>query len=101
MGPRRIGWTHVLKVGRDGAHDLRRDGNHVLGIGRDGARTQGVERDGAYGLEVRRDEAHDLGVGRYLLIRHEPSREVIVGANFFALGIPNIDTRHICSVLLL
>ena len=65
--------THVLEVGRDGARDLGRDENYVLGVERDRARTQGVGRDGA----------RDLGVGSDLLIRLEPSGEVSVGANFF------------------
>ena len=96
--------TRVLEVGRDGACDLGRDGNRVLGVGRDGARTrevgrdearaQGVGRDGARTQGVGRDGARSLGVGRDLLIRLAPSGKVSVGANFLALGIPNIDTRH-------
>ena len=53
-------------------------------VGRDGARTQEVGRDRACGLRV----------GQDLLIRLQPSGEVSVGANFLALGIPNIDTRQ-------
>ena len=84
LDPVRRDGTRVLEVGRDGARDLGRDVNRVLGVRRDGARTQGVGQDGARGL----------GVGRDLLIRLELSGEVSVGANFLALGIPNIDTRH-------
>ena len=53
-----------------------------------------VGRDGARGLGVGRDGACGLGVGQDLLIRPELSREVSMGANFFALGIPTIDTRQ-------
>ena len=77
---------------RDGARGLGGDGTHVFGVGRDGARTQEVGRDRARGLEVGRDRARGLGVRRDLLIRLEPSKEVSVGANFLALGIPDIDT---------
>ena len=87
--------TRVLEVRRDGARNLGRDGNRVLGVGQDEAYTQGVRRDGARGLEIGRDGARGLGVGRDLLIRLEPSEEVSVGANILTLGIPNIDTRQI------
>ena len=82
-----------LEVGRDGARGLGRDETRVLGVGRDRAR--GLGRDGTRVLCVRRDGARTQGVGRDLLIRLEPSGEVSVGTNFFALGTPNIDTRHI------
>ena len=61
-------------------------------VGRDGARGLEVGQDGARGLEVGRDVAHGLRVRRDLLICLEPSGEVSVGANYLALGIPNIDT---------
>ena len=41
-----------------------------------------------------RDKARGLGVRQDLLIRLEPSREVSVGIDSLALGIPNIDTRQ-------
>jgi len=66
-----------------------RDRNRVLEVGRDEAR--GLGRDGTRSLRV----------GRDLLIPLKPSREVSVGANFLALGIPNIDTRHCVGVNLL
>ena len=49
-------------------------------------------RDRAHCLEVGRDGARGLGVRQDLLIHLAPSREVTVGANFLALGIPDIDT---------
>ena len=48
--------------------------------------------DGAAGWLAPEPRAGGLGVGRDLLIHLAPSREVSVGANLLALGIPNIDT---------
>ena len=41
-----------------------------------------------------RGGARGLGVRRDFLIHLAPSREVSMGTDFLALGIPNIDTRH-------
>ena len=72
--------NRILKVGRDRAHNL----------GRDGARTQGVGRDGTHGLEIGRDGARGFEIERDLLIRLQPFKKVNVDANYLALDIPNI-----------
>ena len=59
-------------------------------VERDRVRGLGVGRGGARGLGR---DPRGLGVGRDLLICLAPPEEVSVGANFLALGIPNIATR--------